>query len=78
MWFINETAGIQRPENPSLANVYVFPSGLKAHGQTDRGKIQSSHLSWRGSTDNLSLQNCLYRPKIYSTLDTVSLVARTL
>lgn len=42
---MNETAGIQRPQNPSLANVYVFPSGLKAHAQADRGKIQPSHLS---------------------------------
>lgn len=38
MWFMNETAGIQRPPNPSLANVYVFPSGLKAHAQIDGGK----------------------------------------
>lgn len=50
MWFMNETAGIQRPQNPSLANVYVFPSGLKAHAQIDEGKILSFHLSCRGST----------------------------
>lgn len=48
---MNETAGIQRPQNPSLANVYVFPSGLKDHAQIDEGKNMSSlHLSCRGST----------------------------
>lgn len=68
-----------KDQNPSLANVYVFPSGLKAHGLTDRGKIQSSHLSWRGSTRSfVSSKLTLQTKDIYSTLETASLVARAL
>ncbi len=74
---MNETAGIQRPQNPSFANVYVFPSGLKTHTQIDEGK-SSPTCSAEEVPDNLSLPTCLCRAKTYSTLDTVSLAAGAL
>lgn len=56
MWFTKKTAGMQRAQNPNLANVYVFPSGLKAH--TDRGKFSLPTCPGEEVPDTLSLQNC--------------------